>query len=219
MLKNRLLALIFFSIGLLTSSLHGELYPNAAAVGGGRAGATGATGPAGAPGPSSGLAAYAYFFARVDEQIYGDAVPTYGLAEFQQNPENVNVGGFTIETGADTNNPSFITAIVVPSTGYYSISVFLSNSSDSSPFYIVKNIGAVTPMLGFTGTVTSFTALNGGNTSLAGLPGLSLSIIQLNAGDKLSVINPSQATIMLDGSSGGGVIGTSVGIRIEYLGS
>lgn len=198
----------------------------------GAEGPTGPAGPKGATGPAGTISAYAMYYAKMDEIVPESDGTTFALIEFEQNPpfgadpnhENINVGGFTVFT-EDTNTPDLITSIGVPSTGLYNVTVFLNTASSPSigSIALVKNIGTVTPgSMIFTGTVTDFTTINAAISSSESTNPYLNSIISLNQGDRLSIINASTLPLgltkhsnQLSGAFNGNV---TASITIQFLG-
>jgi hypothetical protein len=168
-------------------------------------GIQGTVGPEGPPGPAgtvAGLAAYSFFYSDSDQQVDREiAVPNpggtlyYGIVEFEATNiathPNINVGAFTTQTG-DTVRPTNIIAIGVPTAGYYKVTTYISTNNTGGSFAVVKNIGDIKPSPSGTthnAVAGTFGLIDPGFAGIESKIAFNQTIVSLNAGDRLSIIN------------------------------
>ena len=191
------------------------------------------TGPTG---PLAGLAAYAMYYAKIDQTVNYDSSGSYGLIEFQQNSptgpaghQNINIGSFTAVVGDTVND--LITGIEVPLDGYYKITSYVNSGSFSVSVGLVKNCNIATQPISVTSPVTTamtstFTKIDPGVASTSSGTLYNESVVFLTATDVLSLINISTISNLSIDSSLTSLTGTSnerasvsAAIVIEYLGN
>ena len=153
-----------------------------------------------------------------------------GLVEFQL-IHAWSVGGF-IPLMNDPSNPTWVTEIKVPLSGFYAVTTYVSANTggeNGNAFSLAINISDIADSgtSGTTATVGGLAYVYGGVGAVQSGENTLYNqvILPLNAGDRLSVVNASDnATLVVTPEpasgfvNGGSGVGESVSMRIDYLG-